>query len=353
MSDSEFVIPVPDLARDFWARISKTFHTALNFDPQWYIENDHSITWWPNFLSQSIEAETFFMAGENPNTDITVRVTITTPVCLYSDQEWAENVCHGENTFLPYGAFVARDGLLKLTGSVVVSPLNFEMTQLLHEMALVHIASATKLSYYVTDANIEGVTVAASEHPESGPRAIPDELARLFLPDDIERSDLFGNEMEDVLRSTLPRVKAWFLANGYTEGWEDEDVFFVDHANLNHGIGIGFPLVKEFPEKYGPGLQIMASVLKGVAVQDMRDWCNDLNFKILENQNSSQIGPIYGVLDSGALNIRNYLGAFYLRKRIDSSYEALVAAITNAMIHMSAAVMRLNDEIGITPKQID
>ncbi len=353
MSDSEFVIPVPDLARDFWARISRTFHAALCFDPQWYIENDHSITWWPNFLSQSIEAEAFFMAGENPNTDVTVRVTITTPVCLYADQAWAENVCHGENTFLPYGAFVASGGLLKLTGSVVVSPLNFEMTQLLHEMALVHVASATKLAYCVIDANIEGVTVATSEHPESGPRAIPDELARLFLPDKIARSDLFDDEMESALRSALPEVKDWFIAHGYTSGWEGEDVFFVDHPKLNDGIGIGFPLVKEFPEKYGPGLQIMASLLKGVPEQEIRDWCNDLNIKVLENQNSSQLGPVFGVLDSGDLNVRGYLGAFYLRKRYDSSHEALVVAITNAMIHMSASIMRLNEEIGITPKQID
>ena len=351
MSDDQLVIPVPELARDMWVRIARTFHTALNFDPQWHVENDHSITWWPNFLSQTIEADTFFMAGENPSEDIIVRVKIETPICLYSDQVWAEKVCHGENTFIPYGAFVAQDGLLKLTASICISPLNFEMTQLLHEIALVHIAAATKLAYYLTDENVEGVTVVISEHPESGPRVIPDELARLFLPDQIGRSDLFGKEMEAVLRSALSEVKVWFLENGYTAGWEGEDVFFVDHSNLNYGIGIGFPLVREFSEKYGPGLQIMASILPGVPEHDVRDFCNDLNLKILENQNSSQIGPVFGVLDSGDLNVRSYLGAFYLRKRIDSSYEALVAAVTNAMIHMSAAVMWLNEDIGISPQR--
>jgi len=350
MNEDELVIPVPDLARDMWARIAQSFHTALNFDLQWHVENDHSITWWPNFLSQTIEADAFFMAGENPSEDIIVRVKIETPICLYSDQVWAENVCHGENTFIPYGAFVAQDGLLKLTASICISPLNFEMTQLLHEIALVHVAAATKLAYYVTDNNVDGVTVVTSDHPESGPRAIPDEWARLFLPDHIERSDLFDEEMKMVLRSALSEVKVWFLENGYTAGWEGEDVFFVDHSNLNYGIGIGFPLVREFSEKYGPGLQIMASILSGVPEEDVRDFCNDLNLKILENQNSSQIGPVFGVLDSGDLNVRSYLGAFYLRKRIDSSYEALVAAVTNAMIHVAASVMRLNEDIGISPK---
>jgi hypothetical protein len=290
------------------------------------------------------------MAGENPSMDIIVRVKIETPICLYSDQVWAENVCHGENTFIPYGAFVAQDGLLKLTASVCISPLNFEMTQLLHEIALVHVAAATRLAYYLTDTIVEGVTVVTSEHPESGPRAIPDELARLFLPDHIGRHDLFGEEMVAVLRSALPKVKAWFLDNGYTAGWEGEDVFFVDHPNLNYGIGIGFPLVKEFSEKYGPGLQIMASILSGVPEEDMRDFCNDLNLKVLENQNSSQIGPIIGVLDSGDIYIRSYLGAYYLRKRTDSSLDALVVAAINTMIHMSASVMRLNEDIGILPK---
>jgi hypothetical protein len=350
VEEDELIIPVPDLARDFWSRIAETFHAALNFDPQWYAENDHSITWWPNFLSQSIEAETFFMAGENPNTDITVRVTITTPVCLYTNQEWADTVCHGENTFIPYGAFVARDGLLKLTASAVISPLNFEMTQLLHEMALVHIASATKLAYYLTDTNTEGVTIATSEHPESGSRAIPDELARLFLSDHLSRSQLFDDEMEQAIRESLPFVKAWFLDNGYSSGWEGNDVFFVDHPHLNWGIGIGFPLVKEFPERYGPGLQIMSTILHGVPEPEIRDWCNDLNLRVLDEQNSSQLGPIYGVLDSGDIYIRCYLGAFFLRKRLDSSHEALVVAATNAMIHMVATVMRLSDEIGIAPK---
>ena len=351
MSDDQLVIPVPELARDMWVRIARTFHTALNFDPQWHVENDHSITWWPNFLSQTIEADTFFMAGENPSQDIIVRVKIETPVCLYSDQVWAENVCHGENTFIPYGAFVAQDGLLKLTASICISPLNFEMTQLLHEIALVHLAAATKLAYYIADNNVDGVTVVISEHPESGPRVIPDELARLFLSDHLSRSDLFDEEMESAVRDSLPDVKAWFLDNGYTAGWEGEDVFFVDHPKLNAGIGIGFPLVKEFPERYGPGLQIMASILPAVPEHDVRDFCNDLNLRILENQNSSQIGPIFGVLDSGDLNIRIYLGAFYLRKRLDSSQEALVVAVTNAMIHMSAAVMRLNEDIGISPQR--
>ena len=350
MSDEQLAIPVSELAREMWTRIARTFHTALNFDSQWYVENDHSITWWPNFLSQTIGVDAFFMAGENPSEDIIVRVKIETPICLYSDQVWADNVCHGENTFVPCGAFVAEDGLLKLTASVCISPLNFEMTQLLHEISLVHVAAATKLSYYLTDTNVEGVTVITSEHPDSGPRVIPDELARLFLPDHIGRSELFGEEMTAVLRSALPEVKAWFLENGYTAGWESDDVFFVDHPQLKYGIGIGFPLVKEFSEKYGPGLQIMARVLSSVPEHDIRDWCNDLNLRILENTNSSQIGPIIGMLDSGDINIRSYLGAFYLRKRIDSSYEALVVAIINAMIHLSASLMRLNEDIGIAPR---
>jgi len=45
MSDDQLLIPVAELARDMWARVAQTFHTSLRFDPQWHVENDHSITW--------------------------------------------------------------------------------------------------------------------------------------------------------------------------------------------------------------------------------------------------------------------------------------------------------------------
>ena len=350
VEEDELAIPVPDLARDFWSRIAETFHLALNFDSQWHVVNDDSITWWPNFLSQTIEAESFSIVDVDPDSYVTIRVTLTTPICLYVDREWADEICHSENTFLPYGAFIARDGLLNLTASVIISPLNFDMTQLLHEIALVHVAAATTLAYQITDANVEGVTVVTSEHPVSGPRAIPDELARVFMKDHFSRSHLFTEDLDSALRESLPLVKSWFLENGYTSGWEDKDVFFVDHPYLNWGIGIGFPVVKEFSKRYGPGLQIMSTILHAVPESDFRDFCNDLNLRVLNDYDSSQLGPICGVVDSGDIIIQSYLGAFFLRKRLDTSHQALVVAITNAMITIAVAVMRLNDEIGIAPK---
>lgn len=350
MEEDELETQVSRTASDFWARIADTFHLALNLDPQWHVVNNDSITWWPNFLSQTIEAESFSIVDVDPDSFVNIRVTLTTPICLYVDQEWADEICHGENTFLPYGAFIARDGLLNLTASIIISPLNFDMTQLLHEIALVHVAAATTLAYQITDANMGGVTVVTSEHPVSGPRAIPDELARVFMKDHLSRSHLFTEDLDLALRESLPLVKSWFLENGYTTGWEGKDVFFVDHPYLNWGIGIGFPVAKEFSKKYGPGLQIMSTILHGVPESDFLDFCNDLNLRILNDYDSSQLGPICGVVDSGDISIQSYLGAFFLCKRLNTSQQALVVAITNAMISIVVSVMRLNEEIGLTPK---
>ena len=336
-------------AQDLWREISESFHSAFMLDPEWIVEDSESIHWWPTVFRQDIYASAAYVAGDD---DQIIQVTVDTPILSYPDQAFAEQICLEENRLLPCGAFVAEDGVLRLTGSLCLSHLNLHMLPLLQELALVHAARAVDLARRMLSPEgdeVPGFPLAYSEHPLSGLREDRDELAQMFEGAFIFDSESWVSDLSERLSVELQQVRSTLLAQGLSPGWEDDGVFFVESENVVNGVGVGLTTEGAFSWHMGPGIAILGLIAVGeMSEEQLARTCNDSNVWLHHQPEVSLIaavkdgGPIEGL---AATRMEMYVGAVFLHKLDLMGADSLSTGLANVVLHVMGGISRMNGVI--------
>lgn len=284
-----------------WQQIRDHLVRELMIDPQWMVEDDDEITWWPGHVPQKIFVSNRVEIEIDGIPQTLVRVTIESVLGRAKDRSNALDAVADYMSWYPFGSIVVLDdNRVVALASLALHGRNRSVLALLHHEALVQATFAQDISANLID---DGVVEANHLiHPSSGRRDEPDELLQ----------NVYGNESFEPIGSGLVSVRElvrsfWRRSTLQTSGelgFENDEITFINFED-GFDCGVGWADDQFFSLKFGPALLVinyLATYNESFSAEEI----NSLNILIaLSPYDLSHIGGITQQMQANVNTIKH------------------------------------------------
>ena len=334
-----------------WSDIRDHIVTRLMMDPEWTVEGDESLMWWPTPLPMTIEvvgSGTFPDSPEN-----WIRVRGETLIAEVDDSRGRDIASEYLNVF-PTGVLTYRDGWLRLSTIYSFNPRNRTLLEWFHESLLIQAVTALEFAAELEES--KGIQVNPASHPSSGQRDDVDELCRIYVGEELGLP--VDNGVSDRYAFIRPSLRDAILQDDYQRGFSNEEVDFFNSGfgfdeigPLDEGafdFGIGFMPGTALDAKLGPSLRITARILPpGVTFDEEQvTYANEALCNLVDTSVFGYIsGPENEPSGSCVWAVVPHLTLAGWSRLDPLSFQT---SILNAVWHVTAAAQRLRrDVLGI------
>lgn len=237
-----------------WGEVRDNLVEKLMIDPEWMVEADNQLSWWPWFLRQDIYVSGLQEVEYQGREDVIIKVTAATKLGQSLNDDAVLSKLEEVNANFPFGSYFLEDGEVKVECSIAFGALTRSLFGYFHDLALVQTTYAHEIAQELSASGF--LIIADSSHPESGTRLNPDELLLFYGAEEFE---ILDDVPVEVGRQTCrDQIKKKVLELGATIGFENEDVTFFNFENGDLGIGVRD--YEPYSLKTGPGLVFQANI---------------------------------------------------------------------------------------------
>ncbi len=240
-----------------WSEVPEHLIRRLFMDPEWIVQEEARLTWWPWFLAQSFSLTSAGYFGEGDDRDPWLTVTANIDIAQVPEDVGLQLASEVNNTF-PLGAVVYDEPVLAMRSTLTLSSLNRNMLRLFHEAALAQATVAHEVALFLQD---RGFEVCESAHPSTGLRAEADEMLNFFAGS--ERAVPPAPDLIEKIHRARPRYLEELLSlGGLSEGWSNDEVDFVTvRESPLLDVAIAQPADNPDNARYGSGIRLYVRIL--------------------------------------------------------------------------------------------
>jgi hypothetical protein len=312
--------------------VAKYLKKNLYIEDEWsLVDIENSVfEWWPwNFkIKVDVQSEGEYEDGSEDNW-IKIRATVVVGEC--AEEIGNELVGYINHTF-PFGVVSYKEGLLSLSNSVILNPLNREVLGWFR-LAIMGMVAET-VRFQNPEVRESAFNPLYSPHPVSGHRDEPDEMAQIFFFEETTAMNPYMNIIEILQANKSAYVD---LLKDFNYELVSTDPNF-DELYSN-GISIFLIVEEETPwaKRFGPGLRLVAVLPPSIEKPDF-ETLNHWNIRMLDSMDKG-ISTIKSLISfESELFISTFIPAAFIA---ENSHSNLAISISNfvSQVRNNAAFM--------------